>query len=324
MSTQFEQPINFTDKVESKAGAASSAPLQSLIDADLHQFKSVLDSYTSNMHLPESFPSLGIGFERRPPKDDNRPHTGTTDASKESAKKLWGEFSSPLDAIKPDACVQPYGIGSCYFVAALASAAKANPEKVRDMIRVNDDGTYTVKFPGASYAVTVEKPTAAEIEKDGGASKYGSWSLVLQKAYGKYCGGGKETDLEGADGGSAFSAGVRILSEKGVPYAGVGYMLPMMSWKSMDQSLRDAVSPSNPKDALPVVASTSKSLFSDSTTDGFVRGHVYSVLDYKHDAGNIKNSLVTVRNPWGGNDAVKVITLQQFYNNFIQLSIPNR
>ena len=92
----------------------------------------------------------------------------------------------------------------------------------------------------------------------------------------------------------------------------------------MDSSLSNAVSPGNPQDALPVVAATAKSLFSSNTRDGFVRGHVYSVLDYKHDPNDIKQSLITMRNPWGGDDAVKVITLQQFYNNFVQLSIPKR
>ena len=321
MSTQFEEPLFSSDKSESKTGVAGNESLPGLADIELQQFKGVLDSYKSAMTVPDVFPSFG--FERKPPRDD-RPHTGNTEASKEAAKNLYGDFKNPLEAIVPDACVQPSGIGSCYFVAALASLAKTNPQKIQDMIRANDDGSYTVKFPGASYAVTVEKPTAAEIEQDGGPSKYGLWSLVAQKAYGKYYGGGKNTDLEGADGGSAFSAGVRILSEKGVPYAGIGYMLPAMSWKSMDQSLRDAVSPANPKDALPVVAATSKALFSDSTKDGFVRGHVYSVLGYEHNDGDIKQSKVTVRNPWGGADAVRTITLQQFYDNFIQLSIPKR
>jgi hypothetical protein len=322
MSTQFEQLPNFSDKSETKNGASGNASLQSLADIDLHQFKSALDSYTNNMTLPDVFP-ISLGFEHKP-KDETRPHNGNTDASKASGKNLWGEFANPIDAIKPDAVVQPYGIGSCYFVAALASLAKTNPQKVRDMITVNDDGSYTVKFPGASHSVTVEKPTDKEIEKDGGATKYGLWSLVLQKAYGKYCGGGKETDLEGADGGSMFSAGVRILNDKGAPWAGIGQMLPVMSWKSMDQSLQAALNPDNPKDALPVVASTSKSLFSSETTDKFVRGHVYSVLGYKHDGNDVKQSKVTVRNPWGGDNATREITLQQFYDNFIQMSIPKR
>jgi hypothetical protein len=320
MSTQFEQLFNNSEKSESTSGITGNVSLPNLVDIELHQLRNVLDSY-SKATLPDAFPSLG--FEHKP-KDVDRPHTGNTDAAKQASRSLYGEFSNPLEAIKPDACVQPYGIGSCYFVAALTSLAKAHPEQIKDMIRVNDDGSFTVKFPGASKPVTVDKPTDAEIEKDGGATKYGTWSLILQKAYGKYCGGGKETDLQGADGGSMFSAGIRILSDKGVPYGGIGNMLELMSWKDMDKTLQDAVSPANRSDAIPVVASTSKSIFGGDTKDGFVRGHVYSVLDYKHNPDDIKQSKVTVRNPWGGNDAVREITLQQFYDNFIQLSYPKR
>jgi hypothetical protein len=166
----------------------------------------------------------------------------------------------------------------------------------------------------------VDKPSKDEIEQVGGATKYGIWPLIVQKAYGKYCGGGKH-DLDGSDGGSAFSAGVKILSDKGVDYGGIGYMLPLMSWKSMDETLKNAVSPANKNDAVPVTVSTAKSLFSGNTTDGFVRGHVYSVLDYKHNDNDVKQSLVTVRNPWGGKDAIRTITLEKFYENFMQLSV---
>lgn len=323
MSTQIDQLLFHSDKSESGSSTSIGGSLQDLANVELHHFREAMDSYTSKMTLPSIFPQ-SLGFERSHKQEEVHAHTGTTDASKEAAKNLYGEFKDkPLSAVTPDACVQPYGIGNCYFVAALASLAKANPQSIMDMIQTNDDGTYTVKFPGASNAVTVDKPSAAEIEQDGGANKYGVWSLVMQKAYGKYCGGGKN-DLDGSDGGSAFSAGVRILSEKGVANAGIGYMLPVMSWNSMNSELKDALCPGNPKDALPVTVSTSKSLFSDKTADGFVRGHVYSVLDYKPNPDDIKQSLVTVRNPWGGTDAVRQITLQQFSDNFLQLSIAKR
>ena len=285
----------------------------------LPEFKTTLStSLDSAASVQQFLPH--IGFDFHPPKEQERAHTGGTDASKEASKSLYGLFKDPLEAIKTDACIQPSGIGNCYFVAALASLANVHPERIKNMIQVNDDGTYTVKFPGASSSVTVDKPSKDEIEQVGGATKYGIWPLIVQKAYGKYCGGGKH-DLDGSDGGSAFSAGVKILSDKGVDYGGIGYMLPLMSWKSMDETLKNAVCPGNKNDAVPVTVSTAKSLFSGNTSDGFVRGHVYSVLDYKHNDNDVKQSLVTVRNPWGGKDAVRTITLEKFYENFMQLSV---
>lgn len=299
----------------------------------------------SNKIVPNILPNLGFSREKSEAgdgqfviflpeesskwngKDKRHKETDTSrrkgEKETDPAKSLFGKNEKALEAISPEACVQPYGIGNCYFVAAMASFAKVNPQGIIDMVKANDDGSYTVKFPGASESVTVDHPTDAELDQVGGLSKYGVWPVVLMKAYGKYC-GNTEGKMEGADGGSAFSAGVRVFSPKGVSYLGVGYMLPLMSWSSMDAELKAALKPENPRDAIPVTASTSKSPFSDTTVDGFVRSHVYSVLDYEHNSQNIKQSKVTVRNPHGGANAVKVITLEQFYNNFLQLSVAKR
>lgn len=319
MGTNLE--ILHKGEIENTTQAEIQA-LQEIFRTGLPELKATFGAATdAASSAQQMLPSLGLDFSSHKEKD--RAHTGSTEASKEASKNLFGDAKDPLQSIKADACIQPFGIGNCYFVAALASLANAHPEKVKNMIQVNDDGTYTVKFPGASRPVTVEKPTKDEIEQVGGATKYGIWPLVIQKAYGKYCGGGKH-DLDGSDGGSAFSAGVKILSDKGVDYGGIGYMLPLMSWNSMAQTLKDAVSPANATDAVPVTVSTARSPFSSNTADGFVRGHVYSVLEYKHNDSDVKQSLVTVRNPWGGKDAVKTISLEKFYENFTQLSVARR
>jgi len=306
------------------ADRAESA-LGNLADSSWQQFKSAVEAHAPNLRLADLVPfSIDFSGDRRGTHElKHVDEAANARKVKEATQKLYGEFKDPLSAIKPDACIQPTGLGNCYFVAALASLAKVNPEAIKDMISVNEDGKYTVKFPGASSAVTVDPPSEADLKRVGGATKYGDWSLVMQKAYGKYCGGGK-TDLDGADGGSLLSAGLRVLTKNGVNYEGLGQMLPLLTWNSMDEALRNAVSPANPKDALPVTVSTLKSPLSDKTKDGFVRGHVYSVLDYKPNAQDLQQGKVTVRNPWGGADAVREITLQEFSDNFMQLSIPCR
>ncbi len=263
--------------------------------------------------LPSLFPRLDL-IDQKPAKSEKS-------ALSESHKVLYGNHENPLDAVKPDACTQPVGIGNCYFVAAMASLSKSNPQAIVDMIKSNKDGTYTVKFPGASETYTVEKPTKDELEQVGGSSSYGDWPVVMMKAFGKHCGGGKG-GIEKTDGGSLFSLGVRVLTDKGVVNNGVGYMVPLLSWKDLDSHLNGAM---NSKDALPVTASTRYSFSSEKTTKaGFRSEHVYSVLSYKPDSKNLKDGKVLVRNPWGGKDATSEITLQQFSDNFFQLSIPNR
>src|SRR4029453_6235089 len=71
--------------------------------------------------------------------------------------------------------------------AALADTP-AGKQSIKDMIHVNDDGTYTVTFPGApDQPVTVAAPTDAELARYAGGSDCGTWAAVLEKAYGKYC-----------------------------------------------------------------------------------------------------------------------------------------
>lgn len=321
MTTNFELLPERADKSEGNDTTRAGDGALGLASASLHYFKDAIAAQTSHSMLSEFLPSLSI-FERNAHKESNESSNNIADP-KEARKLLYGDFSKATDAITADACVQPSGIGNCYFVAAMASLAKVHPEAIKNMITVNDNGTYTVKFPGASEAITVNQPTKEEMDSVGGNTKYGVWPVVLMKAYGKYCGGGKH-DIDGSDGGSAFSAGVKILTDKGVVNYGIGYMIPLQSWSGLNEELRDALSTANPSDRLPVTVSTSKSPFSDSTKDGFVRGHVYSVLAYEPNVNDIKQSKVTVRNPWGGPDATKVITLQEFSDNFMQLSIPRR
>lgn len=266
--------------------------------------------------LPSAFPRLDLTDLKLP-----KPEKAAKPELSESHKVLFGQHENPLDAVKPEACTQPLGIGNCYFVAAMASMAKVNPQALVDMIKSNKDGTYTVKFPGASEAYTVEKPTKEELEQVGGSSTYGDWPVVVMKAFGKYCGGGKG-GIEKSDGGSLFSAGVRVLTDKGVVNHGIGYMIPLQSWKDLDQEIGGAL---NSKEPMPVTASTAHSFKGEkSTKDGFVREHVYSVLSYKPNPDNLKEGKLVVRNPWGGQNATTEITLQQFSDNFFQLSIPNR
>lgn len=316
MTTRTDGPSQHADNSEKAGFFSGNLEFESFAALELQQFKSVLGSYVGAAKLPDFFPKFEITESASKVSDTAKP----TDSALEARKRLYGVHEKAIDAVKPEACTQPSNIGNCYFVAAMASLAKVNPQAIVDMINVNENGSYTVRFPGASKPVTVGKPSAAELEQVGGATKFGDWPVVMMKAYGKYCGGGK-SDIDGSDGGSLFSAGVKVLTDKGVVNYGIGYMIPLQSWKSLDSELNSAL---NSKEALPVTVSTAKSLFSDATKDGFARQHVYSVLEYKHNPNDIKQSTVVVRNPWGGANASKEITLQQFSDNFLQLSIPRR
>jgi len=72
-------------------------------------------------------------------------------------------------------------INDCRLMARLASLAKEDPAAIARMIKDNNNGTYTVKFPGAERAVTINAPTPWERATftSGGAE----WTLILGKAY---------------------------------------------------------------------------------------------------------------------------------------------
>lgn len=211
--------------------------------------------------------------------------------------------AEPLDSIKPEACKQGK-IGDCYFMAGLASLAGSNPQAIKDMIKDNGDGTYTVTFPGApDDPITVEKPTESELSHYAHPGKYGNWPAILEKAYGKYCNehwyrrgpknlGGGDVDQDGADGGSLRNAGLRILTGKGVDSDNMS----LTSEEELKAKLTEAF-----KDGRPVVCCITNELGSlvglaDNKVDGLgiPAGHEYTVVGYDEKTGKVK-----IMNPWG-------------------------
>ena len=254
-------------------------------------------------------------------KPEKNEKSAKNEKSEKANKDLWGQFAGKesKSAICPDACIQPTGLGNCYFVAAMAAVAKTDPERLQNMIKVEEDGTYTVKFPGLEKSYNVKAPTADEIGTiDGGIEKYGSWPLILMKAFGQHYGGGKDgrSEIYGADHGSVRSAGMNALYKEGVKNGGIGASPLFMSENDIHTRLMDKINPKNPKDAIPVTAS---SLLSDKGISG---RHVYTVMKYEADPAKVGDGKITLRNPWGGPDATKVLSISEFKKIFSQISYP--
>ncbi|MFC3995320.1 C2 family cysteine protease [Nocardiopsis sediminis] len=82
-------------------------------------------------------------------------------------------------------------LGDCWWVAGLAATAEQNPEVIRDMIRENPNGTYTVIF-GNGQSVTVTPDLV--LKEDGGVlfakpQDDVLWPAILEKAYAQREGG---------------------------------------------------------------------------------------------------------------------------------------
>jgi hypothetical protein len=90
------------------------------------------------------------------------------------------------DSVQPGS-VHQQGRHNCYWQAAIASIAGINPQKLEEMIMPANDSGYVVRFPGASdKPIKVSPLSNAEQLYSSGASKYGAWTGILEKAYGTY------------------------------------------------------------------------------------------------------------------------------------------
>lgn len=252
------------------------------------------------------------------------------DQDRHAPKSLYGD-KDPLKSINPDAIDQGY-LGDCYFLAPLASVAATSPELIRDAIKDNGDGTYTVTFPGAKdEPITVKAPTEAEQGLFNHSTQNGTWASVMEKAYGEYCkrypwrkSGENQlpgpTPAEGSDGGGLMEGPLSLLTGKNTDWELVN---PLTSEKNMAKKLEAALAGSD-KRAVSAAIFGDVNLFQPHprTEDGFTKGHVYSILDFKPD-GNGSGS-VTIRNPWGdgqGTDGTITIPLKKFLKNFNHVAI---
>ncbi|MBU6451623.1 MAG: hypothetical protein KGS72_07595 [Cyanobacteria bacterium REEB67] len=128
--------------------------------------------------------------ERRADSDYNRMKFSLEQAGKglkeASSRELFADRANPLASIKMDDVVQG-SVGNCYFESVLASVAGNKPEIIRDSIKDNQDGTFTVTFKGdAAHPVTVAAPTDTELAIYSQGSKDGIWAPVMEKAFSRY------------------------------------------------------------------------------------------------------------------------------------------
>lgn len=241
--------------------------------------------------------------------------------------ELYADGNNPIKSINPDA-IRQGSIGDCYFEASLAAVAKSNPELIKNSIKDNGDGTYTVTFPGAKdEPITVKAPTQAEQGLYNHGSPSGLWASVMEKAYGAYCQkhfwrrgpfniGGGNTPAEGGDGGGRASGPMGLLTGSDVSTSTTLFN----SQATIASELEKAFSDRPPR---AVAADINNSFFGSHTADKFYVGHVYTITEFKPDGKG--GGTLTIRNPWGGQDGTPdgtiTISMEQFMKNFSGVAI---
>ncbi|MBL8921256.1 MAG: hypothetical protein JNJ54_20500 [Myxococcaceae bacterium] len=215
-------------------------------------------------------------------------------------------FVGPLFIDEPTpGDVRQGAIGNCYFPAAMAAVAHTSPQALKDMVKQNQDGTYTVRFYENG-----NKSRPVEVKVDGdlyvrsfGGPIYGSslggtntkdkmelWFPIIEKAYAQWKG---SYDAIG-NGGSAG----RVMSE----VLGRSQSYEWVSAGSEDRLFNRIKS--DIAKGIPVAAGTHGSdQASRYTNTGVYANHAYSILGVEEKNGE---KFVKLRNPWGqseyGND----------------------
>lgn len=242
-------------------------------------------------------------------------------------KSLYAS-KDPLLSIVPDAIKQG-SIGDCYFLAPLASIANSEPETIARSIHDNGNGTFTVRFAACpNEPITVGTPSEAEMGLFNHAGPYGVWASVMEKAYGAFCqryfwrrsidnlitDGVPES---AADGGGFMEYPLALISGRHVDW----HLVNLCSEQKMAQLLESALCGPKRK---AVSVGINRDFFSDYTSDGFYRRHVYSVLNFI-PASKGSEAQVVVRNPWGGKadtpDGVIRIPLKSFMQDFSRMAV---
>ena len=239
-------------------------------------------------------------------------------------------FSGPLfvDGVKTEDVQQGY-LGDCYFPAAIAAIAQQHPDALKNMIKANGDGTYSVTFKKVDWYT--KEVTTQTVKVDGdlytrnGEAAYGRsagskdpkqmelWFPLLEKAWAKL-----HTSYNAiGNGGVASDVFEAVLGGTG---------------EQLETSVGDAKVWSAIKKAIdakkPVAAGTHEDNGPVNYTNTGVYGdHAYSGLGYEEKAGE---EVVILRNPWGdaepaGNGAddgvfkLKLSEFRRLYENVMFL-----
>ncbi|MGV3625967.1 MAG: C2 family cysteine protease [Archangium sp.] len=210
-------------------------------------------------------------------------------------------FTGPLFIDGPSAAdVRQGAIGNCYFPAALASVAAMNPDVIRNMIKDNGDGTYTVKFNTAN-SYSGGRPVEVKVDGDlyvrsfggplyggslGGSTakdKMETWYPLIEKAYAQWKG---SYDTIG-NGGVAGQVMAEVM---GRPYSYEN--LSAANADRMFERIKTAAAAGKPMAAGTYGTDQSARY----TNTGVYANHAYSVLGVEEKNGE---KFVKLRNPWG-------------------------
>jgi hypothetical protein len=214
---------------------------------------------------------------------------------------LWGSGPQPSQDVKQSAT-----LGDCYLMASLASLS---PEAAKDMVRDNQDGTYTVRLYAPNDQGKLE-PTFVRVTGDlptpphAGYDDNQKWVAIVEKAAAAQA--GSYSALAGDQNTTYFNTPTLV---SGRPT--VAYYAPATGADTVYDRIQAADSQGR-----PIFVGTF------DPVEGTYANHAYSVLGVRTDENGQR--YVELRNPWGysesgndgNNDGIFEMKLEDFVKNF--------
>lgn len=226
---------------------------------------------------------------------------------------LYGNFSKPADAIRPENFGQG-SVGDCHLMSTLSSMSSTEEgrRQIQNMIRDNGDGTYTVTFPGLpNESFTVKKPTEAEQNLYARTRVQGSgyWASVIEKAYGEYVnssvtrrtiimplGADQSNEAAGTGAASIIGGDARTLNLL------TGKESDNTSMSSLSDTQLETLITKSKNAGTPMIMGRSPYLSEIITgpdaNEAPPGRHYYAIVDYDPNT-----KMVTVMNPWNRGDS---------------------
>jgi LysM repeat protein len=210
------------------------------------------------------------------------------------------EYVRPFGVVVNENGVAQGQVGDCYMMASLASIARVDPDRIRDAVRDNLDGTYTVRFyerneMGMNQEVFVDVDGQLPRYANGGNMYAGTaddaqqWAPIIEKAYARRYGSYQNlnaSDLSTFQPGLSTTHVLQSLTGYSYRESDMDRLSDDIVWNRLQNDIRDK---------LPLVVATSTDLTRIAGTN-LVDNHAYSVLGTSVVNGQ---RMVEVRNPWG-------------------------
>jgi Ca2+-binding RTX toxin-like protein len=232
-------------------------------------------------------------------------------ASKFAGKPLFGKGGPVRDDIDQN------NLGDCYFLAPLAGIAAAHPEVIRRAVVDLGDGTFAVRFMDGAAKRFIRVDRELPTHMDGpverlsfaGAANGTLWGPIMEKAWAWFrTGEHSYENIEGSE--QPLDPGSSDEAYKALGMWQTVALVDQYSQATIMATMRDWL-------AAGGIVSASTHLVGSS----FTSGHVYTVVAVSWDLKTI-----TLRNPWGtddatymqgANDGYMTVSADAFDNNFL-------